>query len=81
MSSSLARRGEEKVRIEEIDAEGIMEFEPIQDKALIRYKCGRCGSEFTAADIEFMPTLKCPYCGYRVVYKVRAPGRKLVRAI
>jgi len=57
------------------------DFGAIEDKALIRYKCGRCGSEFTALDLEYMPSIKCPYCGYRVIYKVRPPGRKLVRAI
>ncbi|RUM48249.1 MAG: DNA-directed RNA polymerase subunit P [Hyperthermus sp.] len=48
---------------------------------MIRYKCGRCGREFTALDLEYMPSIKCPYCGYRVVYKVRPAGRKLLRAI
>ena len=57
------------------------EFEAIKDKGLIRYRCGRCGMEFTALDLEYMPSIKCPYCGYRVVYKVRPPGRKLIKAI
>ncbi len=57
------------------------EYEPVRDKGLIRYRCGRCGMEFTALDLEYMPSIKCPYCGYRVVYKVRPPGRKLIRAI
>ncbi len=57
------------------------EFETIKDKGLIRYRCGRCGMEFTALDLEYMPSIKCPYCGYRVVYKVRPPGRKLIKAI
>ena len=52
-----------------------------EDLALIRYKCGRCGREFTALDLEYMPSIKCPYCGYRVIYKVRPTGRKLVKAI
>lgn len=55
--------------------------EAVEDKALIRYRCGRCGREFTALDLEYMPSIKCPYCGYRVIYKVRPPGRKLVKAI
>lgn len=57
------------------------EFGVIEDKAMIRYKCGRCGMEFTALDLEYMPSIKCPYCGYRVVYKVRPLGRKLVKAV
>jgi len=60
---------------------GKNDFGTIEDKALIRYKCGRCGMEFTALDLEYMPSIKCPYCGYRVVYKVRPPGRKIVKAI
>ncbi|MET1101945.1 MAG: DNA-directed RNA polymerase subunit P [Pyrodictiaceae archaeon] len=56
-------------------------LERIEDKALIRYRCGRCGAEFTALDLEYMPSIKCPYCGYRVVYKVRPPGSKIVPAI
>lgn len=67
--------------VELYEPRGGSEFEPIRDKALIRYKCGRCGMEFTALDLEYMPSIKCPYCGYRVVYKVRPPGRKLIRAI
>jgi len=53
----------------------------IEDKALIRYKCGRCGREIPAIELEYMPSIKCPYCGYRVLYKVRAPGRRLIKAV
>ncbi len=47
----------------------------------IRYKCGRCGMEFSSTDLSYMPSIKCPYCGYRVIYKVRPLGSKVVRAI
>ncbi len=57
------------------------EFGIIEDKAFIRYKCGRCGAEFDAMQLEYMPSIKCPYCGYRVLYKIRPPGRKLIKAI
>lgn len=57
------------------------DYVAIEDKSMIRYKCGRCGREFTALDLEYMPSIKCPYCGYRVLYKVRPIGRKLIRAV
>ncbi len=57
------------------------EFTPIEDKSMIRYKCGKCGREFTALDLEYMPSIKCPYCGYRVIYKIRPIGRKLIKAV
>lgn len=56
-------------------------FEPLTTKDKIIYKCGRCGAEFPANELEYLPTIKCPYCGYRVVYKARPPGVKRVYAI
>ncbi len=53
----------------------------LEDKTQIIYKCGRCGAEFTAADLELMPSIKCLYCGYRILYKVRPPGSKLIKAV
>jgi DNA-directed RNA polymerase subunit P len=50
---------------------------------LVRYKCGRCGREF---DLEEMISLygrqrvRCPYCGYEIIYKV-ARSYRLVKAI
>ncbi len=55
-------------------------YKPLE-KTEIRYRCGRCGIEFSALDLEYMPSIKCPYCGYRVIYKVRPVGSKIVRAI
>jgi len=66
---------------EEITPEGVMEYEPIRDKSLIKYKCGRCGHEVSLEDLEYIGSIKCPNCGYRILYKVRPPGRKLVRAV
>ena len=35
------------------------------------YICGRCGKE--VKNIEEGKFVRCPYCGYRIVYKTRAP--------
>ncbi|NPA05008.1 MAG: DNA-directed RNA polymerase subunit P [Crenarchaeota archaeon] len=48
---------------------------------MIKYKCGRCGHEVSLEDLEYIGSIKCPNCGYRILYKVRPPGRKLVRAV
>jgi DNA-directed RNA polymerase subunit P len=53
----------------------------LEDKTQIIYRCGKCGAEFTAAELELMPTIKCLYCGYRILYKVRPPGSKLIKAV
>ncbi len=57
------------------------EYRGIDDLSLIRYKCGKCGADIPASDIEYMPAIKCPYCGYRVLYKVRPVSRRLIKAI
>jgi len=48
---------------------------------LVRYKCGRCGREFDEKDIELLPGIKCPYCGYRVIYKVGPATIRRVKAV
>ncbi len=53
----------------------------LEDKTQIIYRCGRCGAEFTAADLEVMPSIKCLYCGHRVLYKVRPAGSRVIKAI
>lgn len=57
------------------------DYETIKDKESIIYRCGRCGHTFEASDLELMPSIKCPYCGYRVIYKVRRQGRKVIKAV
>jgi len=44
------------------------------------YKCGRCGKILTDEDLRMLPRIRCPHCGYRVIYKV-ARNFRLVRAI
>jgi len=44
------------------------------------YKCAKCGKEFSKEEMEILPGVKCPYCGWRIVIKLRAPTVKRVRA-
>ncbi len=52
-----------------------------KEREEITYRCGRCGREFTGEQLALLPGVRCPYCGYRVVYKIRKPGVKKVKAI
>ncbi len=49
---------------------------------MVRYKCGYCGKEFDAEEmlIYGKQRVRCPYCGYEIVYKV-ARSYRLVKAI
>ncbi len=47
----------------------------------IRYKCALCGKEFDSRELEMLPGVRCPYCGFRVIFKVRPPIVKKVKAI
>ncbi|MFB0563384.1 MAG: DNA-directed RNA polymerase subunit P [Candidatus Lokiarchaeia archaeon] len=43
------------------------------------YICGRCGKEATVEDL-LIGQIRCPDCGYRVLYKKRPPIIKRVKA-
>lgn len=45
------------------------------------YRCLKCGKEFSRKDMEILPGVKCPYCGWRIVVKLRATKVKSVKAI
>lgn len=45
-----------------------MELQPQQQSTFPTYSCGKCGSHFERRSKE---TVRCPECGYRIVYKVR----------
>jgi len=49
---------------------------------MVKYKCGRCGREFDLEEIApyGKGRIKCPECGYEIVYKV-ARNYRLVKAI
>ncbi len=44
------------------------------------YECINCGSKLTADQLAMTPEIKCPFCGYRILRKVRPPIVKHVRA-
>ena len=44
------------------------------------YECINCGSKITADQLAMTPEIKCPYCGYRILRKVRPPIVKHVKA-
>ncbi|MHA1712931.1 MAG: DNA-directed RNA polymerase subunit P [Candidatus Ranarchaeia archaeon] len=43
------------------------------------YICARCGKEITAAGLEQLPGVSCPYCGYRILLKSRPPVMKRLK--
>lgn len=45
------------------------------------YKCLKCGKVFSKSEMETLPGVRCPYCGYKVVIKLRPPIAKRVKAI
>lgn len=44
------------------------------------YECVRCGRRVPFSELERYISFRCPYCGYRVFRKVRAPIVKRVKA-
>ncbi len=44
------------------------------------YECISCGSRLTADQLAMTPEIKCPFCGYRILRKVRPPIVKHVKA-
>ena len=48
----------------------------------VLYRCGKCGRVFDLMQLRILaPRVRCPHCGYRVIYKVRTPVLKKVKAI
>jgi DNA-directed RNA polymerase subunit P len=46
----------------------------------ILYQCISCGEKLTLDQLAMTPEVKCPFCGYRVLKKVRPPVVKRVKA-
>jgi DNA-directed RNA polymerase subunit P len=46
----------------------------------VTYKCVQCGAGITSDQLASMLGIKCPYCGYRVLRKIRPPIVKRVKA-
>jgi DNA-directed RNA polymerase subunit P len=48
---------------------------------VVKYICLRCGREFDESQLAVMMTVRCPYCGYRVIAKARGGEVKVIRAV
>ena len=46
----------------------------------VYYECLNCGSKIGLEELSVIPEIKCPYCGYRVLKKVRPPIVKRIKA-
>jgi len=44
------------------------------------YECVRCGRRVEFQELERYISFRCPYCGYRIFRKVRAPIVKHLKA-
>ena len=44
------------------------------------YECVRCGRRVEFQELERYISFRCPYCGYRIFRKVRAPIVKHIKA-
>ncbi|MHA2352526.1 MAG: Rpo12/RPC10 RNA polymerase subunit family protein [Candidatus Thorarchaeota archaeon] len=45
------------------------------------YVCHKCHKEVTAEGLKTLPGVKCPYCGGRILYKIRPPVVKRVKGV
>jgi DNA-directed RNA polymerase subunit P len=45
----------------------------------ILYVCVHCKSKITDTELELTPEIKCPFCGYRVLRKIRPSIVKRVK--
>jgi DNA-directed RNA polymerase subunit P len=67
---------------DEVPQEAIAPPAPPRDRnpGGLFYECINCGSKLTADQLAMTPEIKCPFCGYRILRKVRPPIVKHVRA-
>ncbi len=47
----------------------------------VEYLCPNCGAIVKRSEIEMLPSLMCPRCGFRGLFKLKRPGKTLFRAI
>jgi len=45
------------------------------------YTCMRCGRVFSKPEMEILPGIRCPYCNFKIIMKVRSPMVKRIPAI
>jgi DNA-directed RNA polymerase subunit P len=48
---------------------------------LMVYICHSCHKEVTPEGLKTLPGVKCPYCGGRILYKIRPPVVKRVKGV
>jgi DNA-directed RNA polymerase subunit RPC12/RpoP len=51
-----------------------------QSESGVLYKCLRCGNTITPESL-VTREIKCPYCGFRALKKVRSQAAKKVKAL
>ncbi|MEM0020939.1 MAG: hypothetical protein QW039_06770 [Fervidicoccaceae archaeon] len=56
-------------------------MEEVPARGEVIYVCARCGKELKPQDFELLHSIKCVYCGSKIVYKVRKPYVKRIKAI
>jgi len=57
-------------------------FEPSNlSEVTMKYKCFICGQEFDTEKLTLMHGPRCPYCGSKIVVKIRIEGIKRVKAV
>ena len=47
---------------------------------MVRYICVKCGREFEESELIVMRSIRCPYCGYRIIAKSRGGEIKILKA-
>lgn len=45
------------------------------------YMCMKCGRVFSRSEMEILPGIRCPYCNYKIILKVRSPMVKRIPAV
>ncbi len=50
-------------------------------RVMVKYICLKCRREFDEQQLKIMMTIRCPYCGYRVIAKAHGEGIKVIKAI
>ena len=52
-----------------------------RSEAIMVYICHTCKREVTPEGLKTLPGVKCPYCGGRILYKIRPPVVKRVKGV
>jgi len=52
----------------------------VSELAWKKYKCMKCGKTFDQEEMSILPGVHCPYCGYKIIIKIRPPIVKKIKA-